>query len=309
MTNGPIVTARPSEGIRDLNRMYDLAIATRDDALHVADLPWRLTSPSAQMPNRTRLWEDADGALVAWAVLQFPWLCLDYVIHPDAQMSDLESALFAWAGDRLEIEAAGRDEPLRFFANARAHDADRIAAIERAGFSREPWSYVHLSRELDAPIAASESPAGFVIRQLVGEDEVEACVAVQRAAFNSTSMTADWRRATLQNPAYVPDLDLVAIASDGTLVGFSVCWITPELPGGRVAQVEPLCIRPSYQRRGLGRALLLEGLRRARALGATRMEVNAESYNPASQGAYQAVGFRLAYEAPFFRRDFGERGN
>ncbi|MEA2524636.1 MAG: mycothiol synthase [Thermomicrobiales bacterium] len=306
MTPNPYVTARPSAGERNFGRMYDLAATTLGDALHVADLPWRLTSPSARVPERVRLWEDADGELVAWAALQFPsWHCLDYVVRPDARTAELESAVLTWACARLEAEAAGRDGRLPFYVSARERDSARIAAIERAGFARENWGYVHLIRDLDQPIPEPEPPPGFVVRSLAGEREVDAYVAAHRAAFGTANMTADWRRATLRDPQYVPALDLVAIAPDGTLVGFCVCWITPSLGGRRVAQVEPLGVLPAFQRTGLGRALLLEGLRRARAHGADRMDVNAESNNAASQGAYEAVGFRPAYEAPFFLRSFG----
>jgi ribosomal protein S18 acetylase RimI-like enzyme len=244
--------------------------------------------------------------LVAWAVLQFPaWHCLDYVVRPDARSAALESAVLAWACARLEAEAADRGGCLPFYVSAREGDAARVAAIERAGFARQTWGYVHLVRDLGEPIPETALPPGFVVRPLAGEREVNAYVAAHRAAFGSANMTADWRLATLRDPRYAPALDLVAVAPDGTLVGFCVCWITPSLSGRRVAQVEPLGVLPAFQRTGLGRALLLDGLRRARAHGADRMDVNAESHNAASRGAYEAVGFRPAYEAPFFLRGFG----
>lgn len=306
MTTNPFVTSRPSVGVPDIVRMYDLATAAMGNAIHIADLPWRMTSPSVRKPERTRLWEDADGELIAWAILQFPaWHCLDYVIRPDARTTELESAVLRWACARLEAEAADREGSLPFFVSARDDDGVRVAVIEQAGFVRENWGYVHLVRDLDQPIAEPDPPAGFVVRPLAGEREVEAYVAAHRAAFDTLNMSADWRRATLHDPRYVPDLDLVAIAPDGMLVGFCVCWITPSIDGRIVAQVEPLGVLPAFQRTGLGRSLLLEGLRRARAHGANRMDVNAESNNAASRGAYQAVGFRQAYEAPFFLQLFG----
>ena len=306
MTINHDVTARPSAGERDFARMDALAIRALGDALHVVDLPWRLASPSARMPDRSCLWEDASGELIAWAVLQFPaWHCLDYVVRPDLRSPDLEREILTWACARLETEAAGRGGPLPFYVSARAGDTMRISAIEQAGFSRQDWGYVHLIRELSEPIPEPALPHGFIIRSLAGEDDVNAYVSAHRAAFGSANMTTDWRRATLRDPRYVSDLDLVAIAPDGALAGFCVCWITPPLAERRVAQVEPLGILPGYQRKGLGRALLAEGLRRARTLGAGQMAVNAESYNTASRGVYEAMGFRPAYEAPFFLRRFG----
>jgi ribosomal protein S18 acetylase RimI-like enzyme len=298
--------ARSSAGARDLARMDELAVSALGDAVHVVDLPWRLASPSARVPERTRLWEDASGELVAWAVLQFPaWHCLDYVVRPDLRTIAFEADMLAWACAQLEREAAKRDRPLPFYVGARAGDAMRIMAIEQAGFARQDWGYVHLTRDLDQPIPEPTPPPGFVIRSLAGEAEADAYVAAHRAAFGSANMTADWRRSTLRAPRYVADLDLVAIAPDGELAGFCICWITPALAGQRIAQIEPLGILPAYQRQGVARALMAESFRRARALGAGQMAVNAESYNTASRGVYEAMGFRPAYDAPFFLRSFG----
>jgi ribosomal protein S18 acetylase RimI-like enzyme len=287
--------------------MYDLAAAAPGTSLHLADLPWRLSSPSARVPERTCLWEASDGTLLAWAVLQFPWHCLDYEIHPDARRERLEASVPGWAAERLGIEATARREPLPFYVSAREGDSVRAAAIRRAGFSPDGWSYVHMARDLRGPIPEPALPEGFRIRPLAGEGEVEAYVATHRTAFDSTNMTADWRRSTLRDPRYAPELDLVAVNPEGTLAGFCVCWITPPLAarsGGRVAQVEPLGVLPAYRRLGLGRALLLEAFRRARAMGAVRMDVDAESYNEASRRAYGSVGFHPAFEAPFFLRRF-----
>lgn len=303
------ISSRPAWDDRDRAMMYDLIITSpTSKALHVADLPWRLSSPSACTPEQTQLWESTDGRVVAWAVLQSPWHCLDYEINPDAHAAELEASILEWGVTRLSAEASRRGAPLPFYVSARKSDASRVATIERAGFAFDEWSYVHMVRDLTGSIPDAPLPNGFRIRALAGKDEVNAYVTVHRDAFDSTTMTADWRRSTLRNPHYVPELDLVAVGPDGALVAFCVCWITPpraDLAGRRVAQIEPMGVRPEYQRLGLGRALLLEAFRRAKEMGAQRIEVDAENYNEASQHAYDSVGFRPVYEAPFFLRIFG----
>lgn len=49
--------------------MEALALDFRADNLHVADLPWRFSSWALDDPQNVRLWTDADGRLLAWAVL------------------------------------------------------------------------------------------------------------------------------------------------------------------------------------------------------------------------------------------------
>lgn len=309
MTTPTGVSARPCSGVQDLNAIYGMTASLPNVALHLTDLPWRLASPAAQDPVRVRLWETRDGTLLAWAILQFPWHCLDYEVQPGAYREWLEQAVLDWAVERLTEEAASRGEDLPFYVSTRASDTVRLAAVHRAGFRPEDWSYVHLTRDLREPIPEVALPDGFQIRPLAGEAEVDAYVATHRAAFRSTNMTAAWRQQTIRDPRYVPELDLVAVGSDGTVAAFCVGWMTSptaSLADKRVAQVEPLGVLPAYQRIGLGRALLLEEFRRARTIGASRMEVDAESYNEASLGLYESVGFRPSFEAPFALRVFGQ---
>jgi hypothetical protein len=77
-------------------------------------------------------------------------------------------------------------------------------------------------RTLDEPIPEPALPPGFTIRAVAGEAEVAARVALQREAFGRTNQTVEGRLAFMRDPAYVPDLDLVAVAPDGTLAAFVV---------------------------------------------------------------------------------------
>ncbi len=66
------ISQRAISGENDLRAMEALALDFRADNLHVADLPWRFSSWSSWAlddPQNVRLWTDADGRLLAWAVL------------------------------------------------------------------------------------------------------------------------------------------------------------------------------------------------------------------------------------------------
>lgn len=52
---------------------------------------------------------------------------------------------------------------------------------------------------------------------------------------------------------------------------------------------EPVGTHPDHQKRGLGKAVMAEGLRRAARLGATLATVG--SYSPAAHALYSAMGF------------------
>ncbi len=303
MTLPTSITVRSYSGVADLDAI-DSMTAQLAHALHRIDLPWRLASPATFDPANIRLWESHSGQLVGWAILQFPWHCLDYEILPGPHRESVEQDVLIWATDRLTRETTRRGTPLPFYVSARSDDPSRIAAVHRAGFKSAGWSYVHMARDLREPFDTPDMPTGFRIRPLAGEEEVPAYVMAHRAAFGSMNMTTDWRCRTLRYPRYLADLDLVAEAPDGSVAAFCVGWLLQTAGGGHVAQVEPLGVCPEYQRLGLGRALLTNMFQRAREHGATRIEVNAESYNVASRGLYEAAGFSAQTELQFALRSF-----
>ena len=87
-------------------------------------------------------------------------------------------------------------------------------------------------------------------------------------------------------PLYRRDLDLVAVAPDGELAAFCTVWFDDVT---RTAAFEPVGTHPAHQRRGLGRAVMAEGLRRAARLGATLCAVG--SYSEAAGALYASLGF------------------
>jgi GNAT superfamily N-acetyltransferase len=299
-----LLRARPVLGESDLAAMYDLAMACSETALHLADLPWRFNSPALKVAENTRLWEDANGNLVAWAFLS-TWNCIDEFVRPGGYADHCSLATLRWAVRRQREQNAEKGGQVALYASSRSDDDARVARLEQHGFVRDAWYNVHLGRELNTPISEPALPPGFTIRPLDGEREVERYVSMHRIAFGTERMTTAWRRATLGDPHYVPDLDLVAVAPDGTLAAFCVCWVTSPLSplgGARIAQVEPMGVLPEFRRLGLGRALLQEELSRAKALGAVRMEVDSFSFSEPALRAYEQVGFRRLYDELIFVR-------
>ena len=81
-------------------------------------------------------------------------------------------------------------------------------------------------------------------------------------------------------------LDLVAVAPDGELAAFCTVWFDDVT---RTAAFEPVGAHPAHRRKGLGKALLAEGLRRVERLGATLATVG--SYSETAGALYASVGF------------------
>jgi ribosomal protein S18 acetylase RimI-like enzyme len=74
-----------------------------------------------------------------------------------------------------------------------------------------------------------------------------------------------------------------------------------------MGQIEPLGVHPDYQRLGLGRAVLLEGLRRLQASGATELYIDSYKHNDPALALYQTPNngnFQQEYEATGYVRAF-----
>jgi ribosomal protein S18 acetylase RimI-like enzyme len=297
-------------GEADLQALIALALASPSDNLHGADWPYRFSSWALDDPENAGLWVNAEGQLQAWAVMQTPFWTIDYAYRPDAD-GDLHRQLLAWADRRARQALDTASGHPCWFVMAFASQVDRIRDLEEAGFAsqanvgEDSWSQVLLRRPAQTPIADTSLPAGFTVRPLAGESEVEAYVELHRAVFGTPNMTVAWRARTLRRPEYVPDLDLVAVAPDGHLAAFCICWLSKNAEGAS-GQVEPLGVHEAHRGLGLGRALLAEGLRRLHRHGACQVYVETDSYRNAALELYESAGFRVIQDVLVYRKDYAD---
>jgi len=300
---------RAYQGDRDQGRMIALARASAADNLHVADLPYRLSSWALDDPANACLWETETGELMAWAVLQAPFWALDEVMHPAAP-AGTHAAILAWADERARDALGTRFGRPAWFVNVFDWQQERRDVLEahgwasQAGVGEDSWSKVLLRLERDVAAPAAP-PSGFEVRPWRGPDEVDAYVALQRAVFGTENMTVGWRQWILRQPGYRPELDLVAVDEGGALAGFCICWFAPQGVGGRPSgQIEPLGVREDARRHGLARALAGEGLWRLRQLGAETIVVETDDYRDDAYRFYAALGFRAMHNVLVYRKDY-----
>jgi mycothiol synthase len=304
---------RKFSGQVDMQAMAALVQAFPADHLHVVDQPYRFSSWAFDDPENVGLWVSPSGQLLAWAVMQTPFWTIDYAYYPDVDR-DLRRRLWAWTDRRArKILDTPSGHPM-WYVNVFADQADRIRDLEEAGFAsqadigEDSWSKVLMARVAELPAGKHAVPAGFTIRSLSGETEVEAYVTLHQAAFESKNMTVDWRRRTLRRPEYVPDLDLVAVAPDGRLAAFCVCWLDRDSEETASGQIEPLGVHAEFSRLGLGRAILSEGSRRLAKHGARRIYVETDNYRNAALALYESVGFRVIRDVLVYRKDYQPPG-
>ncbi|MFH1689879.1 MAG: GNAT family N-acetyltransferase [Candidatus Eisenbacteria bacterium] len=96
-----------------------------------------------------------------------------------------------------------------------------------------------------------------------------------------------WYRSIQKAPLYRRDLDIVAVAPDGAVASFCTIWFDDIT---LTAACEPVATSPAHQRKGLARACIHEGLRRAKEMGATLGFVG--SGEEGAHRCYASAGFK-----------------
>lgn len=306
------VIQRAYQGDQDRHLMIALAHTDPAANLHISDLPYRFSSWAFDDLSNVALWVDEADQLVAWAVLQTPFWAIDYIVRSDAP-AHLHQRLLAWADQRAQAARGTASARPMWFINVFSDQQQRIHDLEAAGWACQAnvgdysWSKVVMRRSLHSAPADESVPTGFTIRSLAGPSEVAAYVALHRAVFDSESMTEAWRHRTLQHPAYVPTLDLVAVAPDGRLAAFCVCWFDPNGPIGRpCGQIEPLGVHADFRGQGLGRAMLAKGLQRFHQHGAQDVVLETDDYRNDAFALYESAGFKVMRNVLVYRKEYAD---
>lgn len=271
--------------------------------IHVLDAMYRLTSPVLVDSSGVRVWEEEGGHLVGFAIWHPAFKVLDYGFDPHAGGRRLADDVLEWAVDWFTEQAQRSHVPLTCWIKVLAQNPEWREAVESRGFARCAWSIVHMERPLDREIETAPVPDGFRIRQIAGEAEADAWAHLHRAVFARAAMTSDWRLAMMRAPTYRADLDLIAVAPDGELAAFCQGWVGSIL-ADLVGEIEPFGTHPAYRRQGLGRAVLLELMRRMRAQRVRAVFAEPWDDNLGALQSYQTVGFVPRFTISSFAREF-----
>lgn len=289
-----MLTQRPAATIDDLRTAADLmSAAWRAGSPFVAESPaaiewwYALTHPDP-LGDHLRLWFEGSRA-VAWSWHEPPEL----ETHVWSGDLDRDTAIFR-AIVQAAVDEADGGEVSAFAADG---DPASIGVLTGLGFRPEGRRLSQWQRNAsDGPLEPVRLPDGYRIRGLTGGTEFAARVALHRAAFPTSRLTAEKYARLLTVPHYRLEDDLVVEAPDGTLAAFALGWLDPV---GRVAEFEPVGTDPQHQRRGLSRAVVTAGLARFFDAGARTVQVYADASEAAAEALYASIGFR--------RRSFHQR--
>jgi mycothiol synthase len=301
---------RPYKDESDLGAIAELLNACEvvdrlEQWTSISDLQLEFNDPSIDKTKDILLWENADGKLIGFSQIWIPpegeendgflW----FKVSPELRNTDLEKLTIAWGEQRMREVATERGINVKLRSWVRDKQCDRIALLENCGFRGDRY-FLTMGRSLKEPIPEPKLPEGFILRHSQGAPDAQAWVEMHNQSFidhwNYHPSTIEEHIHWLGDPNYQPELDLIAVAPDGTFAAFCLCYIFSEENARNERKdgwIGSLGTRRGFRRRGLGRAMLLAGMQRLKASGMETAKLGVDTQNPNGAGKlYESVGFR-----------------
>jgi ribosomal protein S18 acetylase RimI-like enzyme len=267
-----------AENLGAMQAILSQGLTTSTDRyyLHPGDLAWWVHHDDPRYPDHFSCWLHDDGFVVIDSRAPRE---INVFTRPGVPRMPFIVWSQRWLGGTSEVGWVSD------------RDRDFIVELETAGYG-PVFTYRSYEWDLTGALPEPEPPAGWELRNVMGESEADRRRAASHAAFQSNmppDVHLDRYRDLMRSPVYVPERDLVAVRQDGTIGSFMIWWADPS----GVAQIEPFGTHPDFHRQGIGRALLYHGLHQMRRAGMTMARVCTEDDRPAT-GFYEACGFEDA---------------
>jgi mycothiol synthase len=297
--------ARPYRDNLDLTAMRQLLIIGRlanisASYMHPGCLDWATHYPPDEHNNRRnlRLWELVDNdqpVLQAWAIFLPNEGSFDLFVHPALHGTPVHEIVMdeyvAWA------EARAREAGLKQIYPFWAMDYDKVLdrLMKARGFvvvQADPAPPL-FERTLDE-LPSIQLPEGYIVLGVRNLEDGRLRAQVTHGAFQPND---DWDgywttyAQFIGSAVYDGERDLFVRSPDGR--GASACTIWFDSDNG-VGLFEPVGTHPDFQRKGLGKAVMTEGMRRMKAAGMHRAAVGFDPNNAAALALYTSMGFRAS---------------
>lgn len=268
------------------------AITDFESGFHPGDISHFLSNGLRGRDPRQHVFftEDCAGQINALVWVQTPRSPgFEVMIHPNQRGGSFEAQVVGWAENAAIALACAENADAKAIATEIADsDHARKSVLRQLGYEPEAEPFMMFTtRSLEMPIPESVLPEGFSIRPVAGEHEVVLLSDVHNGAFNGKWQPEEYLK-VMRSPAYDIERELVVVAPDGRFAAFTVLWFDAI---SRSALFEPVGCHPDFQRKGLTRALMYEGMRQMVAQGMKTAVVAHLTDNPASSGLYASLGF------------------
>lgn len=289
------INSRPYDRVKDYDRVCEFLLET-----YTTD--WRYRSwlqprwefmhfhpllNEAEL-HRIRIWEDSSrivGVVNYEDKLGYAY----FSIHPD--YTHLKGAMLDYAEQNLYGELITGRKGIVAFINDLDDEFKSIAMAK--GFEKvEIYPEYRYESEyvIQNPMPEIALLEGYRLKSLQEDNDLDKVNRVLWRGFDHKGEPSgkglEWRKKMQTAPNFRKDLNIVVEAPNGEFVAYCGMWYDKK---NKVAYVEPVATDPDYRRNGLGKAAVLEGIRKCAELGAEIAIVCS------GIAFYEAIGFKRTF--------------
>lgn len=213
--------------------------------------------------ENTQLWFDDNDKILAFAWINEDGV--DFVCH--YQHKHLLNDIIEWTeNEKLICENKNIINCLYLF------DCDKESELiaQSRGYKKSQIFNYYGKRSLLEEIPNVQLPYGYIIKHLETDEEI-----ARRAKMNILAgkdvTVAKYRYFMDHASNYRQELDLIVVTLNGEVAGYCTCWYDEKCQMGLF---EPYAISFEHMRKGLGKSLLYEGMKRLSSLGCKNVYVS-----------------------------------
>ena len=237
--------------------------------------------------DKIGVWEDS-GKIVGVVHYEHKLGEAFFEIHPD--YTHLKPEMLEHAEKYFYSKTEDGRRYLKAFVND--FDTEFESLVKSRGYikdnkSARPMTQLKITQPFrpDTPL-----PHEFLLKSLAEDNDLAKLDRCLWRGFNHgdepPKIDYEGRKKQQSVPSYRKDLNIIIEAPNGNYVAYAGLWFEIK---NKYAYVEPVCTDPDYRRRGLGKAAVLEGVRRCGELGAL------VAYVGSVQLFYQSMGFKKLF--------------
>jgi GNAT superfamily N-acetyltransferase len=241
--------------------------------------------------DKIRIWINSEEIV---GVAHYEWRLGEAFFQFHPAFSHLRGEMLDYAETAL-VQDSPEDGSKILHAYVNDTDPEFQELVKERGYRVDPESARPLySLDIHDPFLAVTLPDDFRLTSLAEEPDWGKVHRVMWRGFNHAGEPPvaddelEGRLKMFDTPKARRDLKIAVAAPNRDFVAFCGMFYEPE---NRYAYVEPVATDPGYRRLGLGKAAVLEGIRRCAGLGAKTAYVGSD------QEFYKALGFRKVFDS------------
>jgi len=220
-------------------------------------------------------------------------------IMVDSAYTYLKEEMLRYAEEKISI--LNKEQKQELLVHVNDFDTELEDMLREKGYQKTEYDVLVCQYTKELTENDIIIPNEFTIKPLSGQADIKKFHRVMWRGFGHEGEPPMdkifWREKMQSAPNYNFDLNIALESPDGNYVSFSGVWVDHV---NKVGYIEPVCTDLDYRRKGFGKIVVLECVRRAQKLGANVV------YVESGQQFYQSIGFTPVFTRYIWKKQWNK---